>query len=66
MKKIEVEKVFREQQLPFIKRAFDSPGHIDWPARRQGWNDLVDQLCKTGHVTVNQRMNWTQPRCVNP
>jgi len=61
MTKAEAEKQFRETVLPVIKQKFEQDGRPDYPARREGWNNWTDALCKEGTITTNQYSNWANP-----
>lgn len=30
-------------------------------AKREGWNDFTDMLCKCNEISMNQYNNWTNP-----
>jgi hypothetical protein len=48
--------------LPFIQDEYEEDGEPDWPARREGWNNWTDSLCKDGLISDWQYENWSQPR----
>jgi hypothetical protein len=50
-----------EEILPIIQEAYESDGIPDWPARREGWNNWTDSLCKDGQISDWQYANWSQP-----
>lgn len=34
---------------------------MDYPARRETWNDFTDALCKSGEITLKQYETWVNP-----
>ena len=54
---------FEAEILPFIQEEYEQDGEPDWPARREGWNNWTDMLCKDGLISDWQYNNWTHPRC---
>ena len=60
--KKEVERMFREQELPYIRETEKEYGNgVDTPMRREAWNNFVDYLNRDGQVTDWQAFNWTNP-----
>ena len=53
---------FETDILPFIQEEYEQDGEPDWPARREGWNNWTDMLCKDGLISDWQYNNWTHPR----
>lgn len=47
--------------LPFIKKAYEQDGQIDVTARREVWNNLMDDLYKDGEITEQQADEWALP-----
>ena len=64
MNKCEAEREFRAVVLPAVRRQYERDGVIDWPARREAWNNWTSLLQEGGHITLRQYDDWTQPRCV--
>jgi hypothetical protein len=55
---------WNETILPFIQTEHEADGIPDWPARREGWNNWTDMLCKDGQISDWQYANWSQaPSC---
>jgi len=52
---------FKETILPLLKELYEEDGEVDWIARRQGWNDWTDMLCKDGIITEAQYDRWDNP-----
>ena len=52
---------FKENILPFIKKRYEQDGRIDYPARREAWNNYTDSLCKDGKITPKQYATWAYP-----
>lgn len=53
--------IFKDHHMPYIREAYESDGIPDWPARREGWNNFTDALCKEGSITSRQYESWTHP-----
>jgi len=52
------EKIFRREYLPMIRRE-ESRG-IDYPLRRESWNNLIDALVKDGDLP-GKANDWVCP-----
>ena len=62
MTKKEVLTEFKQFQLPLIQDSeANCNGKIDYPMRRQAWNDYADYLYKDKKITYNQYMTWCNP-----
>jgi len=60
--KKEVGRMFREQELPYIRETEKEYGNgVDDTMRREAWNNFVDYLNRDGKVTDWQAFNWTNP-----
>jgi len=60
--KKEVGRMFREQELPYIRETEKEYGNgVDDTMRREAWNNFVDYLNRDGQVTDWQAFNWTNP-----
>lgn len=57
MTKEQALKIFREEDLPYLKKEFPK----DKTAIRTAWNDFTDALCKNGDITQEQYQNWGNP-----
>tara|TARA_B100000700_G_scaffold285527_1_gene339603 strand:+ start:125 stop:298 length:174 start_codon:yes stop_codon:yes gene_type:complete len=55
--------MFEFEILPFVKEQYEQDGEIDWPARREAWNNWTDSLCQDGLISDWQYDNWSHPRC---
>ena len=55
--------IFEFEILPFVKEQYEQDGEIDWPARREAWNNWTDSLCQDGLISDWQYDNWSHPRC---
>ncbi len=54
-------RIFREHDLPTIRKLYEQNGRVDLPARREGWNNFVDHLQKDGQITSKQAETWDNP-----
>ncbi len=54
-------RMFKEEVMPYIRTQYEQDRVPDWPARREGWNNFTDSLCKDGEITSRQYENWTHP-----
>lgn len=63
MTKAEAVQEFETHVLPYVQRQYESDGVPDWPARREGWNNWTDNLCKDGRITDYQYRTWVHPPC---
>jgi folate-dependent tRNA-U54 methylase TrmFO/GidA len=61
MTKREALDIFREFELPAIRQRYEKDGRVDHPARREGWNNYTDALCKAGQITMRQYETWGNP-----
>lgn len=61
----QVEKMYLERVFPGVTRKYEADGVPDWPARREAWNNLVDQLQKNRQVTEEDAKTWLAPRWVS-
>jgi len=61
MTKTEAAEMFREQRLSAVVK-YEEDGVIDWPARREAWNDFIDYLLEEGDITFIQAETWDYPR----
>ncbi len=60
--KKEVGRMFKEQELPYIRETEKEYGNgVDDTMRREAWNNFVDYLNRDGQVTDWQAFNWTNP-----
>ena len=58
--------MFKHEVLPSVIETYEQDGIEDWPARREGWNNLADALCKNNQISDWQYENWSQsPLCGN-
>ena len=53
---------FEELVLPWIHACYEQDG-VDWPARREAWNNWTDGLCKDNQISDWQYANWPHPPC---
>jgi hypothetical protein len=59
--KVDVVKIFREENLPAVRAHFEQDGIPDYPARCEEWGFLTDSLCKAGCITLAQYERWSAP-----
>lgn len=53
--------MWRNTELPYIRREFEADGVPDYPARSESFNNWTDMLCKDGDISEWQYNNWTHP-----
>ena len=53
-------KKYEEQIIPLLQESFEYNGNIDYPARRQAWNDLIDILIQDGNLPEKAK-DWICP-----
>ena len=58
MTKVQFDKEFKEIDLKFIAKQYESDGVPDRPARREAYNNKVDAYSKDGIITEYQAQNW--------
>ena len=61
MTKLAVIKDFRAHVLPGIRAAYEQDRRIDYPARREAWNNYTDYLCKEGLISEHAYDTWACP-----
>ena len=57
--KREFEKYFRAEILPAIRAEYEQDGRIDYPARRETWNNLVDAMAQDREIP--RHADWICP-----
>jgi hypothetical protein len=58
--------MFEHEVLPSVIETYEQDGIEDWPARREGWNNWTDSLCKDNQISDWPYENWSQsPLCGN-
>ena len=55
--------MFTDHILPTIQLMYEQDGLPDMPARREGWRNWTDSLCKDGQISDWQYENWSHPPC---
>ena len=58
MTKQAFDNIFKEDTLPFISKAYEQDGIPDKPARREAYNNKLDQWCTDGDITEDQYNTW--------
>ena len=58
--KKEYEKYFRTEVLPFIREQFEQDKRIDYPARRETWNNDIDALVRDRQLP-QRAIDWVCP-----
>ncbi len=48
LNKKQVVRMFRDEILPSIRERYEQDRRIDYPARREAWNNYTDALHKRG------------------
>jgi hypothetical protein len=51
---------FRSEVLPLIREQYEQDRRIDYPARREAWNNDIDALVKDGQLP-QCAINWICP-----
>jgi len=54
------ESYFRREILPYIRDRFEPDRRIDYPARREAWNDHIDALLQDGELP-DRASEWRCP-----
>lgn len=54
---------FTTEILPMIQESEQRLGHIDYPMRREEWNNWTDALCADEQISDWQYENWGHPPC---
>lgn len=58
--KKQFESHFKKEYLPAIKEIYEEDGRIDYPARREAWNNLIDMLVENRELP-GKAIDWTCP-----
>lgn len=58
--KREFERFFREEILPSIRDQYEQDGRIDYPARREAWNNTTDAMAQDRAIPPHGR-EWVCP-----
>jgi hypothetical protein len=61
LNKAQVVKQFKEDILPLIKSKYEQDRRIDYPARREAWNNYTDALRTDGRISEHAYDNWLCP-----
>jgi len=62
MTKKQALQIWRSEILPGIRAVEkEQRGGIDYPMRREEWNNWTDSLCKDGQITLHQYETWIHP-----
>ncbi len=61
MTKTEAYQAFKNSILPELRERYEQDGIPDKPARREAWNDFLDNLIRSGDVPRSAE-RWTHPR----
>ena len=57
---------FITEILPMIQESEQRLGHIDIPARCEGWNNWIDSLNQSDQISDWQVVNWSHITDVSP
>ena len=57
---------FTDCILPMIQESEQRLGHIDIPARCEGWNNYIDSLNQNDQISDWQVVNWSHITDVSP
>jgi hypothetical protein len=58
--KKQFEAYFKSEILPHVKTQYEQDNRIDYPARREEWNNCIDELLKNRQLPRNAE-NWCCP-----
>lgn len=58
--KKEFKKYFVAEILPAIRERYEQDGRVDYPARREEWNNLVDAMAQDGEIPP-RGADWVCP-----
>ena len=61
LKKKEALRLFRSEVLPIIRDQYEQDRRIDYPARREAWNNFTDSLHRDRQISDWAADNWTNP-----
>ncbi len=61
LNRAQVIKQFKEDILPVIKSEYEQDGRIDYPARREAWNNYTDALRTDEEITEHAYNTWACP-----
>lgn len=61
LSKASVLTMFRKQELPHVRAAYERDGRVDRVARAEAWSNYTDALCKDGMITLKQYESWSNP-----
>lgn len=53
-------RMFDDEVVPEIKNRYERDGQIDYPARREAWNNMVDSMVKDGQLP-GEAESWESP-----
>ncbi len=59
--KRQVLELFKSEVLPFIRNQYETDRRIDYPARREAWNNFTDSLHKDRLISNFAYNNWACP-----
>jgi len=60
MNKRKFESFFRAEILPDIREQYEQDRRIDYPARREAWNNLTDDMVRSGYLP-QRAYEWVCP-----
>jgi hypothetical protein len=52
--------IFKEDILPCVKAEYEQDNRIDYPARREAWNNWLDSL-RTDNTITEEQASYTCP-----
>ena len=58
MNKKQFDQHFKMEILPLIAKQYEADGIPDRPARREAYNNEMDDLQKSGQITEDQAATW--------
>lgn len=58
--KKEFEKFFKSEILPAVRETYEQDRRIDYPARREEWNNTIDFMVKDRQLP-QRAVNWSCP-----
>lgn len=58
--KKQFERFFRAEVLPTVRDQFEQDGRIDYPARREYWNNELDAMAEDRQIP-RHGVNWVCP-----
>lgn len=58
--KKQFQEYFKANVLPHIKGVYEQSGHMDRPARREEWNNMIDAMVDAGELP-KRALDWSCP-----